>query len=31
MPVQQRELLEKQANLLMTGANVRRKRETEIF
>ncbi|XP_021709283.1 fasciclin-3 isoform X2 [Aedes aegypti] len=31
IPSQQRELLEKQANLLMTGANVRRKRETEIF
>lgn len=31
IPSQQRELLEKQANLLMSGANARRKRETEIF
>ncbi|XP_065089730.1 fasciclin-3-like isoform X2 [Ochlerotatus camptorhynchus] len=31
IPSQQRELLERQANLLMSGASVRRKRETEIF
>ncbi|XP_055620247.1 fasciclin-3-like isoform X2 [Toxorhynchites rutilus septentrionalis] len=31
IPSQQRELLEKQANLLMSGANIKRKRETEIF
>ncbi|XP_055589754.1 fasciclin-3-like isoform X2 [Uranotaenia lowii] len=31
IPSQQRELLEKQANLLKAGANIRRKRETEIF
>ncbi|XP_050095175.1 fasciclin-3-like isoform X2 [Anopheles aquasalis] len=31
IPQQQRELLEKQAQLLLSGASVRRKRETEIF
>ncbi|XP_058826592.1 fasciclin-3-like isoform X3 [Topomyia yanbarensis] len=31
IPSQQRDLLERQANLLLSGANLRRKRETEIF
>ncbi|XP_055530596.1 fasciclin-3-like isoform X4 [Wyeomyia smithii] len=31
IPLQQRDLLERQANLLVAGANIRRKRETEIF
>ncbi|XP_053684235.1 fasciclin-3-like isoform X2 [Sabethes cyaneus] len=31
IPVQQRDLLERQANLLLAGAHIRRKKETEIF